>query len=230
MFGGAGNDTYLLEDLDEVFELENEGIDLVKTSGSFVLFDNVENLTLLAFFPFAIDGTGNDLANTIIGTIGPNELDGRAGNDKLIGGKGDDIYFVDSTADVVTELAGQGLDEVRSSAANLMLGLNVENLVLLAGGVNGTGNAASDKIAGNDAANKLDGGAGDDIIDGGGGGDILIGGAGNDLFFVDNPGDVVTELAGGGIDTMKYPFPSHWRLRSKISSCWLERSKAPAMG
>ena len=33
-------------------------------------------------------------------------LDGGAGTDKLIGGTGDDVYFVDVTADKVTEATG----------------------------------------------------------------------------------------------------------------------------
>ena len=41
-------------------------------------------------------------------------LEGGIGADTLIGGIGDDLYRVDSTADVVTEGAGEGTDTVRS--------------------------------------------------------------------------------------------------------------------
>ena len=49
----------------------------------------------------------------------------------------------------------------------------------------------------------LIGGAGTDTLDGGTGADSMAGGLGNDHYSVDNPGDVVKEEAGGGIDGVR---------------------------
>jgi Ca2+-binding RTX toxin-like protein len=73
--GGAGNDTYVI-DYAGVSVLENggEGTDLVKSSVSYALADNVENLTLTG--TAAIDGTGNALDNVLTGNDAVNVLSG----------------------------------------------------------------------------------------------------------------------------------------------------------
>ena len=64
-----------------------------------------------------------------------------------------------------------------------------------------TGSSAIDAV-GNTLANVITGNAGNNIIDGGAGADTMIGGLGNDTYTVDNVGDVVTEVAGGGTDVI----------------------------
>jgi len=190
MSGGAGNDSYYVDNaLDVVSEAAGQGTDTVYTSVSYTLGANVENLTLLNG---GLTGTGNELANLLTGSNGNDDLNGAAGADTMAGGIGNDTYHVDNAGDVVSEAAGQGTDTVIATISTT-LAANVENLSLTAAGLTGTGN---------ELANQITGSAGADSIDGGAGADTMSGGAGNDTYFVDNTGDVVVELAGGGTDTV----------------------------
>ena len=73
------------------------------------------------------------------------------------------------------------------------------------GNNNVTGSPGSDRLEGRDGNDTLNGGDGDDILDGGSGSDRLRGGAGDDIYEVDRSGDVITELAGAGTDTVRSP-------------------------
>ncbi|MFN0184490.1 MAG: peroxidase family protein, partial [Aquabacterium sp.] len=218
--GGQGNDIYTVDSAgDQVVEALDGGLDLVRSSASWVLGDHVENLTLTGDNP--INGTGNELANVIIGNAqanllsglggddtllggdGHDTLDGGAGADAMSGGAGDDIYIVDHAGDSVTELAGEGTDEVRASVS-WVLGTEVENLTLTGGdAIDGTGNELANVIAGNAQANVLSGLDGNDTLDGGADADAMSGGAGDDIYIVDQAGDSVTELAGEGTDEVR---------------------------
>ncbi|HEY8579894.1 MAG TPA: right-handed parallel beta-helix repeat-containing protein [Beijerinckiaceae bacterium] len=55
-------------------------------------------------------------------------------------------------------------------------------------------------LAGNAFAQTLEGNAGANRLDGGGGADILRGFGGDDVYVVDDAGDLVFELEGGGLD------------------------------
>ena len=106
--GGAGNDTYIVGTGDTVIEQAGSGTDTVQSSASWILGNNVENLTLTG--GLAIDGTGNGLNNVIVGNGAANALNGMQGADRMSGGLGDDIYVVDNTGDVVTENLNEGSD------------------------------------------------------------------------------------------------------------------------
>ncbi|ULB09594.1 M10 family metallopeptidase C-terminal domain-containing protein [Cereibacter azotoformans] len=80
--GGAGNDIYRVDGGDRVIELAGNGIDRVISSASFQLGAHVENLTLTG--NRAINGTGNDLANVIVGNGAANVLTGRGGADSFV--------------------------------------------------------------------------------------------------------------------------------------------------
>jgi VCBS repeat-containing protein len=202
LIGGIGNDTYVVDNIgDVVLENADEGIDTVQSSIGYTLGAHLENLTLIG--GSAIDGTGNELDNILIGNGAANILDGGLGADAMAGGYGHDTYILDDLGDTVTENAGQGTDTV-VSPFDYTLGANVENLVLAEGAaLNGTGNGLDNVLTGNSNDNILTGLAGNDMLDGGLGADTLIGGLGNDTYIVDNLLDTALEAAGEGIDTVK---------------------------
>lgn len=182
MTGDAGNDTYYVGAKgDVVVELLDGGTDLVMSTISYTLPDNVEDLLIMG--QVAAIGTGNSLNNTLTGNGAGNKLDGKSGNDTMQGGPGKDVYYVDASGDVVIENADEGIDLIVSSVTRV-LGANIENLTLVgtaARGTDGTGNASPNIIIGSVAKNKLTGLAGNDTLSGGGGADTLIGGAGRDV-------------------------------------------------
>ncbi len=201
MTGGGGLDTYVVDDPGDVVVGASPGLDLVQSSISYVLPTNVDSLSLSG--TASLNGTGNSLANTLTGNAGNNVLDGKAGADSMIGGAGNDTFVVDNVGDVVTELSGEGTDLVQSSVT-FTLAATLESLVLTGtSAINGTGNALANALTGNSAVNTLSGGLGNDLLDGGAAADTLKGGAGDDTYIIDHPGDVITELAGEGIDTAK---------------------------
>jgi Ca2+-binding RTX toxin-like protein len=102
MTGGAGNDTYFVDDaLDIVIDSAGTA-DRVTSTITRTLETTIENLRLLGVN--AINGTGNGLGNEIEGNNQVNVLNGLGGNDVLIGRDG---------ADTLT--GGAGLDTFRFS-------------------------------------------------------------------------------------------------------------------
>lgn len=224
MEGGVGDDVYFVDQFsddgiaandDLVIELASAGTDLVNSTVSYTLSANVENLTLIG--SAAINGTGNDLANTITGNgannmlfggAGADRLDGAAGADIMTGGADNDIYFVDtysddgiaSNDDQVIEVVGGGVDTVNSSVS-FVLAAEVENLILMGTGViNGVGNGLANTLTGNSAANTLSGLAGNDTINGNAGNDTIRGGDGNDTISGGTDNDAL--YGDGGADTL----------------------------
>lgn len=124
-------------------------------------------------------------------------MDGGTGADKMVGGTGDDIYYIDNVKDVIVEKEEQGIDRVVSTVS-YRLGANLDWLTLDGTAAKGTGNELTNRIDGNAAANILSGLAGDDILAGHGGRDSLKGGAGADVFAF-GPDDGVTTRANADV-------------------------------
>ncbi|MET1113242.1 MAG: calcium-binding protein [Allosphingosinicella sp.] len=285
MAGGQGNDTYYVDDAgDTVVESQNLGeTDIVYVAidyfdagsahleqiqyagnGSATIFGSDSNNFIGTSTgtdslygeggnDFLFSGAGDDYLE---GGAGNDELDGWQGNDTMIGGAGDDVYNVDTTSDVVTENAGEGIDTVKVRKSSYTLPANVENADLryYSGSISVTGNSAGNIFimgagvqsvsgsSGNDTVSyayasaavgidlwtmtltgeaeddyfssieNLTGSAFDDelrtlgtvsVIDGGAGADTMEGRAGSDIYYVDNAGDLVIEVAGGGADEVR---------------------------
>ncbi|CAA2143672.1 calcium-binding protein [Methylobacterium bullatum] len=209
MQGGAGDDVYAVDGAgDQVIELAGEGNDTVRSSVSYTLSDNVENLVLRE--DGDLNGAGNDLDNRITGNDGDNRLSGGAGDDSLvgrdgddtllggtgadamIGGTGSDTYVIDNAGDRVIEQPGEGFDTIRSTVSHTMEA-NTEKLVL-----SGTDDLTAN---GNEIRNQIYGNDGDNTIYGDDGRDLLFGRDGADTFVFKAVTD--SDVAVSGRDIIK---------------------------
>lgn len=170
------------------------------TAAAYELKAAEDNIVYLGVGNFR--GTGNARNNSITGGDGDDTLDGGIGNDTLVGGDGNDTYVIDSAGDVITDTAG--IDTVRTSLTTYVLSADLERLEFTSTTAStGTGNAEDNSLRGGAGDDTLTGLAGNDTLDGSAGADSLVGGAGNDTYVVDDAGDVILELTGGGTDTVR---------------------------
>jgi Ca2+-binding RTX toxin-like protein len=124
-----------------------------------------------------LTGTGSGNADTLLSTGGANILVGLGGND---------LFYVNSSGDVVTEVAGGGNDTVVATVTyTLQANSNIELLSMLGSGLTGTGTDSAESLLSS------------------GGPNTLVGLGGDDFYYVNNAGDVVTEAANGGFDTVQ---------------------------
>ena len=110
LIGGTGNDTYYVNSAgDQISEVAGEGDDRVVTTVTYTLSAQVERMMLAG--SAAIDGRGNELANTIAGNNAANLVEGMAGADRLYGGGGNDVLSGGAGRDTMT--GGAGADAFR---------------------------------------------------------------------------------------------------------------------
>jgi Ca2+-binding RTX toxin-like protein len=210
MTGLAGNDTYYVDDAgDVVVEETGGGLDRIAASVSYVLAANAEVEQLEAVnsaATAAMDLTGNDFVNLIIGQAGVNFLFANGGNDQLIGlagndfliggsgadlmygGTGDDTFYVDNIGDRAYENVGEGTDRIATlisytledtSEVELLEATNTADT----NAMDLTGSSSANLIIGNAGVNFLFGAGGNDTLVGLNGNDFLIGGTGADLMY-----------------------------------------------
>uniref|UniRef100_UPI0038923078 Calx-beta domain-containing protein n=1 Tax=Acinetobacter baumannii TaxID=470 RepID=UPI0038923078 len=187
---GTGTGDYVVR-IDNVQLNTSAGADTITTTGG-----QPDIVITADQFQYALEAGG------LFATLTP------VGNDKLFGGNGNDVMFVDTINTDWLNWTGRNLDAANQpdaagsgmAALKEYLSLNPPDYTLVNAGLGvqdidlynyikaesntTTGisrfNATADTRGGNDV---LDGGMGNDILYGQGGNDILIGGAGNDILF-----------------------------------------------
>jgi Ca2+-binding RTX toxin-like protein len=112
LVGGAGDDTYRVDNSgDVIVEAAGAGIDTVlATAGAYTLSANVDNLIFAGTGSF--NGTGNALANAIVGGAGSDTLSGGAGDDTITGGAGNDTMNGGTGNDTFIFAPGFGNDTI----------------------------------------------------------------------------------------------------------------------
>ncbi|MBL0370527.1 calcium-binding protein [Rhizobium sp. KVB221] len=109
--GGAGDDLYYVDKAGlDIREAANGGSDFVYASVSWTLGSNFEDLIL--YGDGKVNGTGNDLANRLIGNDFDNRLSGGAGRDEFAANRGNDVLRGGGGADTFLFEIGNGHDRI----------------------------------------------------------------------------------------------------------------------
>ncbi|MGZ9738101.1 beta strand repeat-containing protein [Pseudomonas sp. GNP012] len=207
--GGSGNDTYIL---DKIPELKSDftivsGITgfTTPTYSMFNLWPGTNSLPIDAIFFSESSGLywGQGSYYTAAGSFVTQwfsfaSVGGVASEQGIT-----ESFFYNYHIDQILPDSG-GSDWVKSSLDSYTLGSTLEILWLTGSeNIKGYGNNLDNYILGNSGANTLVGYGGDDVLDGGVGADLMQGGDGADIYFVDNVGDVVSEISTGGVDQVR---------------------------
>jgi Ca2+-binding RTX toxin-like protein len=228
LYGGKGNDTYLIkvQSGTTITEYAGEGQDkVISRISTYTLPDHVEVLVLEGLM--ALKGIGNSLANELFGNEFNNELQGLDGDDLLDGGAGDDLLLggtgfdkllggdgndtLDGGVGADTMIGGEGNDtyyiDAPGDSATEVVGTGGTDTIITNQTTDLgeafeilylTGNANLNGTGGSQN-NALTGNAGDNLLRGLGGDDGIVGGAGGDTLD-GGAGDDVLD-GGVGVDT-----------------------------
>jgi Ca2+-binding RTX toxin-like protein len=136
MDGGLGADLYYVDSAsDSVIEAPDGGNDAVYSSISYTLGSDVENLRLLG--TNNLNGTGNELNNTLDGNSAANNLSGLGGDDFIDGGAGNDTLQGGDGADWI--IGGAGRDSMTGGAG-------IDTFVFHDGDFGGATTSTADRI------------------------------------------------------------------------------------
>lgn len=133
--------------------------------------------------------SGGSSADVIYGNGGADYLYGNGGDDSVYGGAGNDSTFGGDGNDLLDDYTASsfgGNDTMEGGAGNDTL----------------RGYDGNDSLLGGDDADLLEGESGYDTLNGGAGADSMYGGAGGDTYFIDNVGDVVSDVEDYGYDVV----------------------------
>jgi Ca2+-binding RTX toxin-like protein len=210
LIGGLGDDQFFVDNAGDILvEANSGGNDVAVATASYVLASGAFVETLQAAVAAgAVNLTGNEIDQTLLGNASANVLEGGGGNDTINGGDGlDTAAYATAGSFVIVDLALTGPQNTNGGGVDDLIA--IENLVGSGFGDGLSGNAAANVLsglAGNDILDgrggndTLLGGSGNDILDGGSGGDSMAGGAGDDTFYVDDANDILIEANGEGND------------------------------
>jgi Ca2+-binding RTX toxin-like protein len=130
------------------------------------------------------DATGT--ADTAFVTLTPSPVDGTAGNDQMHVGYTDaDGNMIDGTDGLSEVIMGYGGND------KITAGFGDDDIY---------GGDGNDFIRAGDGQDLIVGGDGNDVLDGQAGADTMLGGSGDDVYYIDDAGDVISEVGGGGYD------------------------------
>ena len=197
LIGGLGDDTYIVSNAATVvIEAANAGTDTVKTSVSYTLPGNVENLIGTGHAALTLTGGSQDGA-TLMANDADDTLVVGSGVATLVGGSGNDTFVVNNAADVVQAQAAGNTNTILTSVS-YAAPANVQYL---------TGTGSGDiTLTGNGIGVQIQANSGDDTLIAGSGDNTLIGETGNDSFQLFNAADTVqlgsgqSTVAGGDGD------------------------------
>ncbi len=152
---------------------ENAGNSEIAFNGRTIIIEGVTGLTAADFGFAATQIVGTPGPDTLNGTSASEEILGRADDDVINGGGGNDVLDGEDGDDTIN--AGNDADRLEGGDGDDVLrGNGGEDLLLGEGG--------NDILLGGSSSDELNGGAGADILNGEQGSNMLIGGTGADTF------------------------------------------------